>query len=333
MDVANTAKYPQGRYFITGAGGFVGRHLIQRIVAGGGDVIAADLHAPEGLPEGVEARSCDIRDKASVEAALGDEPIDYAVHLAAIVGDWGSDELFESTNVLGTQNVFTALLERGVTQAVHFSSIVVMGYTPGYDADESIGPIEEVDPYTATKARGEAWVKVRQSEGAPIVIIRPGDVYGPHCEPWVKRPLRMMESGQMVFVDGGQGSFAHVYIDSLVEGVRLALTNPKARGETYILTDGIDDTTFKHYFTRLAEVCGVKPPKVSVPRPIAVALATVMEAAARLFGFTPPITRAALSLVQKRCSYSIDKAKSELGYDPKIPLEEGLARVAAIHGR
>ena len=320
------SKHPMN-YLITGAGGFVGHHLISRLLKAGHSVVGCDLTRPSNLPEGAVFAACDIRDRTQVEAAFAVTSIDYVVHLAACVGDWGERAVFEATNIGGTENVLSVALANGVKRAIHTSSIVVMGYDPGYSADEAVGPVAQGDIYTDTKAEAENVALRKQREGAPIVIIRPGDVYGVGCEPWVNRPVRMMEKGQLVWVDGGAGHFANTYVDNLIDGILLAINHPDAVGETYIITDGVDSTTFKSYMSALAVACGVRAPRFSVPMVVARLLATLTEATARIFGFKPPMTRPALRFVSKRCSYSITKAQKQLGYAPRVDLAEGLARI------
>lgn len=329
MSEVSGPPIPAGRWFITGAGGFIGRHLSRRILEAGGQVTGADLRDPGDLPAGLDFVACDIRDSSSVREAAAAFRVDYGVHLAACVGDWGDRAVYEATNVGGTANVLGALITAGARRIVHISSIVVMGYEPGYDADEAVGPMSQGDLYTDTKAGAEEVARQLQAQGAPVTIVRPGDVYGPGSEPWVERPTRMMRAGQMMLLAGGRGHFAHVYVDNLVDGIILAATHPDAGGQTYIITDGEASTDFKSYFTRLAEATGSPPPRLSLPRPLAWLVAGGTELAARAFGFQPPLTRAALKFIGKRCSYRIDKARRELGYAPRVGLDEGLARVRA----
>jgi nucleoside-diphosphate-sugar epimerase len=319
---------PPGTYFITGASGFIGTHLTRRLVAAGCHVVAADQRPPSEPAEGSVTRvACDITDRASVERALATRPIDYAVHLAARVGDWGDRREFERVNVDGTRNVLEGFTQAGVKRAMHISSIAVMGFEPGLDANEELPPLPDLDLYSGTKAAGELVAKEIQGRGAPLVIVRPGDVYGPGSEPWVLRPVRMMRSHQMFLIDGGTGHFGHVYVDNLIDGMLLALTKEVAVGRTYILTDTEQRTTFGEYFRRLAEATGAPVPRLALPRSAALLLARGFEVAADRFGFAPQITETAVNFVTKHCSYSIVRARRELGYAPRVNLAEGLRRI------
>ena len=290
-------------------------------------VVAADQRAPARPLEGVTLVQCDITDKASVERAVAVKPIDYAIHLAAKVGDWGDRAEFERVNVEGTRNVLSTLHSAGIKRMIHISSIASMGFSPGQQADETVLPVTEGDVYSSTKAKGEEVARELPQQGAPIVIIRPGDVYGPGSEPWVNRPVRMMRSYQMLFIDGGTGHFGHVYVDNLIDAFLLALEKPVAAGQTYIVTDDEQLTTFKDYFTKLAKASASPVPRISIPKSGALLLAKAYELVGRRFGITPQITETAVEFVTKHCSYSIVKARTELGYAPRVGLEEGMERV------
>lgn len=318
---------PAGTWFVTGAAGFIGSHLLQRLSGAGCSVVGADKRSGQPMP-GVTYVSCDITDRDSVRRALDGRSIDHAVHLAAVVGDWGERALYERVNVEGTRNVLEEVVAAGAKGVVHISSIAAMGFDPGWNAGPEVEPVTDNEPYSATKAKGEMVARELQAKGAPIVVIRPGDVVGPGSEPWVKRPIRMMKARQMVFVDGGRGHVGHVYVDNLVDAILLALGKEEARGRVYVVTDAEQDTTFRMYFTRLAEIAGAPVPKIDLPLKAAMLLAAGVEKAAKILGFTPPFTRTAVKFVTKQCSYSNERAEKELGYSPRVSLEEAFRRIA-----
>ncbi len=332
MSANSAPSVPEGRYLVTGASGFVGRHLLRRLVDAGQPVVALDRPgAPPPLPFGLPAHRLvtpvfvELDRPRAVDACLAAERFDFVVHLAAKVGDWGLAADFERANVAGTRSALEAATRSGAKAVLHVSSIAAMGFAPGANAGRDTAPVGDPhDPYSRTKAEGEQVARELQSAGAPVVIVRPGDVFGPGSEPWVERPLRMLAKRQMLLVDGGRGHFAHVWIDNLLDGVLLALGTPAALGRTYVLTDAEQHTTMGAYFTRLAELAGLPPPRVALPRAFALGLARGLEASARAVGFVPPITRTAVRFVTKRCSYRIDEARAELGYEPRVSYEAAL---------
>lgn len=324
---------PPGRYLVTGAGGFIGSHLVRRLVGEGCEVVAADLARPPNLPAGAEFARCDLRDRASVRRAVESSRATYAVHLAARVGDQGPAEDFEALNVTGTQWVLEALGDAGFAHTIHVSSIVVVGQDAGPMATEAARVVTDGPPYTATKARGELVAKRLQLQGAPVTVVRPGDVYGVGSTPWVVRPIELLRRRQMVLVEGGRGHFAHLHVENLVDAFLRVFATPAARGETFVVTDGDVHMTMGEYFGRLADAVGLRPPALSLPRAAARALAGVVEAGARLTGTTAPFTRAAVDYVLRSGSFDIRKAREVLLWAPRVTLEEGLREIGRHYGR
>lgn len=179
MSTPSAPLPPRGTYFVAGATGFIGTHLVHRLIEADCAVIGVDKDVSRADTPGVTYVECDITSRSSVRRALAGHRIDHAIHLAAIVGDWGDRSAFERVNVDGTRNVLEEVTEAGVKSAIHISSIAAMGFDPGVDAGPEIAPVPEGDAYSSTKAKGELAARSLQLKGAPIVVIRPGDVIGP----------------------------------------------------------------------------------------------------------------------------------------------------------
>ena len=324
---------PPGRYLVTGAGGFIGAHLVRRLAAADCEVVALDLARPAGLPDGVTFAPCDLRDRTAVRRAVAASGATRAVHLAAKVGDWGPAAEFEALNVTAVGWVLDALAEAGCEHAIHVSSIAVFGQHAGALATEGAPLVTEGPAYSATKARGELVARRLQAQGAPVTVVRPGDVYGVGSVPWVVRPIELLRRRQMVLVEGGRGHFAHLHVDNLVDGFMQVFATPAAKGETFVLTDGDRHMTMGEYFGRLADAVGLSPPRVSLPRPAALALAAALEAGARITGTTPPFTRAAVDFVLRTGSFDTRKACDALRWAPRVTLEEGLREIGRHYGR
>ncbi len=323
----------EGRYFVTGAGGFIGAHLVRRLVAARCEVVAADLTAPADLPSGATFVRCDLRDRASVVRAVQGSRATRAVHLAAKVGDRGAPADFEAVNVTGTEWVLDALVGAGFEHVVHVSTVAVHGPSVGDRTTEGARVVTDGPPYSASKARGELVARKMQVEGAPVTVLRPGDVYGVGSVAWVERPIELMRKRQMVLVDGGRGHFAHLHVDNLLDALSLVFATSAARGETYLLTDGDMTMTFVEYFGRLADAVGLAPPSVSLPRVAAKALAKTLEAGARLTGTEPPFTAAAVDYVRRTGSFDPRKAREALSWSPRVTLESGLREIGRRYGR
>lgn len=311
---------------VTGASGFIGRALVARLEAVGMVVQATDVVA--GARPTVRL---DVTDGADAHDVLGRARPRVVVHAAAIVDERARQEVAQRVNVHGTSNVLDAAAAVGVERFVHISSIAALGVDPGPDADEDAPLVFDTGaPYFDTKAAAEALVRDAAARGAlPVVVVRPGDVYGPGSGPWVERPLELMRRGVPVLIGGGAGLIAHTWIDNLVDGLVLACTHEDAVGGVFHITDGVHTTTFGSYLERLAGAAGLTAPTAGVPLGVAVGLGAVFEAAQRLTGRRMPFSRAAARYVCRQATYRIDRARDQLGYRPAVDLDEGFARLAA----
>ncbi|MBX3249843.1 MAG: NAD(P)-dependent oxidoreductase, partial [Myxococcales bacterium] len=211
---------------VTGAAGFVGAALARRLGESGRRVVATDLRGDAGIVH------VDVTDAGAVDAVVERHRPHQVVHAAAIVDDRVPAGPTFAVNVRGTEHVLRACARHHVTRLVHVSSIAALGYDPGPDADASTPLVTTTGtPYFDTKARSERIVReAMRREALELVVARPGDVYGPGSDPWVRRPLEMMRRRLPVLVGGGEGLMAHCYIDNLVDGLVACLDHPAAPG-------------------------------------------------------------------------------------------------------
>jgi nucleoside-diphosphate-sugar epimerase len=277
---------------VTGASGFIGAALTERLRADGDEVIAIDV---AGNPD----RHADVSDAASVVAALAGA--DAIVHAAAIVAERGRMDDFIRVNVRGTRNVLDAAGDR---RAVVLASVAGWGYEFARELREDAPPRPCGLPYVDTKGATETLALRR---GA--TVIRPGDVYGPGSVPWVIRPLEMMRAGRFLLPSPGDGVMTLVYVDDLVDAIVRALREPRAAGRAYTVWDG-SPVPAREYFERLGG------------RPVRTLPAPVLRAAARAMGTGP----AAVTFVTRRAAYPNERARSELGWRPATTLDDGMAR-------
>ena len=187
---------------VTGASGFIGTALCQRLRNDGHDVIAIDV---TGNPD----RHADVADPSSTIAALAGA--DAIVHAAAIVAERGHMDDFIRVNVRGTRNVLDAA---GPRRTVVLASVAGWGYEFARELREDSPPRPCGLPYVDTKGATETLALRR---GA--TVIRPGDVYGPGSTPWVIRPLEMMRAGRFFLPSPGDGVMTPVFIDDLVDAI------------------------------------------------------------------------------------------------------------------
>ena len=313
---------PDGRVFLTGALGFIGRAIADRYRAEGWDVRGVDLVAdPErGVVAGDVTRPGDWQRQA--------EGCDVVIHLAARLGLGGTHAEFWPINVVATRMALDAAVRGGARRFVHTSSIVTFGNDFPDGVAESYPVRPTGAPYTDTKIASEQVVLAAHAAGElPCTIVRPGDVYGPRSRPWVELVLDAIRSRQFVLPARGRGIFSPVYVDNLVDGYVLAASSPSAEGQIFTITDGVG-VECREFFAHHHRWLGVKGPR-TLPTPAAVVLAAAGERALRLAGRETEANPGAVRYLARTGTYSIEKARAVLGYEPAVGLEEGLERSRA----
>jgi len=305
---------------VTGAGGFIGNAVCRELVERGAEVVGLEVKpetAARVMETGASFEACDVTDRAALDRAL--EGVELVVHTAAHVREWGSMDDFVRVNVGGTRNVLDAAERAGVERVLHVSSVVVYGYDAPGELDEGAYHRTYGIPYIDTKSASDALALRR---GA--IVVRPGDVYGPHSVPWVVRPLELAKSNQLMVPGEGDGVMLPTYIDDLVEAILLALANGE-RGRAYTAWDG-EPVTFEEYFNRIAAIAGGRPAR-RMPRPLATAVAAAFEAIASARGNPPRFSRNAITFIDRRGAASNRRLREELGWEPRVDLDEGMRRV------
>jgi nucleoside-diphosphate-sugar epimerase len=304
---------------VTGAGGFIGNAVCRGLGGEGADVRGLELNpetAERVRAAGAEFLRCDVTDREAVERIL--EGAELVVHTAAHVREWGDMDDFVRVNVQGTRNVLDAAERASVERVLHVSSVVVYGYDAPGEQDEDAFHRTYGIPYIDTKSASDALACRR---GA--VVIRPGDVYGPGSVPWVLRPLELAKSGQLIVPGEGDGVMLPLYVDDLVEAVALGLTEGKP-GRPYTAWDGAP-VSFEDYFNRFADLVGGRRAR-RMPRQLLAGVAGAMEAVATARGAPPAFTRNAITFIDRRGTVSTRRIRDELGWEPRVDLDEGMRR-------
>src|SRR3954452_3790879 len=319
--------------FVTGGSGFIGGRLIERLLAdgwGGRGLARSERSAEAVRARGAEAVMGDISHVDSIrEGAHG---CDYAFHAAAHVGDWGPRSDFARDNVGGTQNALAGTAAAGVKRFVHVGTeAALLAGQPLVNADESL-PLRPDSPslYPSTKALAEQAVRQANRRGSfETVVVRPRFVWGPGDTTVLPSLLAAVESGQFRWIGGGRHRTSTTHVDNAVEGFWLAAQSG-VPGAAYFVTDG-EPQVFRDFVTRLLATQGVEPGDGELPLPIARALAAGGEAAWRALPLkgSPPLTRMALWVSSLECTIDISRARAELGYEPVVSIDDGLAALAA----
>jgi 2-alkyl-3-oxoalkanoate reductase len=322
------------KVLVTGATGFIGRRLVDRLAKSGARVRALVLPDERcAMAAGVEVVRGDISDPAAVDAAMAG--VRRVYHLAAVVGDWGHESLFQRVNVEGTRNVLDAATRTPCERVIMVSSIVVHGWHLCTGPCHDSSPRQYgVGPYSRSKRAAEQLALDYHALGrVPVTVVRPGNVYGPRSPLWVDQIVRLLRAGKGLVIDSGEGDAILAYVDNVVDVIARAADTAGAAGRVYHAVDG-SGVTWRQYLGDLARIAGTRPRFINLSLPAARTMAAVMERAYRLLGRTerPLLTTEAVVLLASRQSPPIDRAVAELGYRP-VSYGDAMDRVAAyVHG-
>ena len=303
---------------ITGANGFIGKALMRRFEEQGIKAVGVDL---QGDGEGVLAG--DIANPEPWGHLLDRSQV--VVHTAALVTNALADEDMWRVNVLATRNLIAAAKKHGVRRFVHVSSIVAYGNAATGELDEEYPVHAHGGSYVRTKLASEHVVLAAHAQhGMDVVIVRPGDVYGPGSRPWVIVPLEMIKKRQFILPAGGEGYFRPVYVDDLVRGIVAAAASDNASGQIFNLSsDGY--VTTKTFFRHHHEWLGKSGP-LCLPTGVAWGLAESTFRLGRMLGQRSEGSGASVLQLTSKAWFSIKKAEALLGWKPEISLAQGMDR-------
>jgi len=292
---------------ISGVLGFIGGTLAARYRGQGHDVVGIDAVADGSDPTVVAA---DIVERGPWEDVFAG--CDLVIHTAAVVANHAPDDRMWGVNVLGTSRVLQAAIAAGVPRFVHLSSVRAysdLGFPDGVD---EAWPIRtDGHGYVDTKVASEQVVLQAHAESdVDVTVIRPGDVYGPRSVPWTEWPVMGIPMGFFLVPSEG-GIFSPVYVDNLVDGIVLG-AGDEGRGQVFNVSDGVgvdNEEFFGHYARMLHTELPVAP---------AAEIAEIHEAAG--------LGADTVDYFLRQGTYSIDKARRVLGYEPAVDVAEGMAR-------
>ena len=306
------------KVLITGANGFIGNTLMRYYKAQKVPVVGVDLVGNHN-----DIVTGDIANPETISHLL--ESCDVVVHTAALVSNSIADTDMWRVNVLATRNLIAAAEKYKVRRFVQLSSIVAYGNAAEGELDEDQPVHADGGSYVLTKLASEHTVLAAQAKSSlELVIIRPGDVYGPGSRPWIILPLEAINKGQFMLPAEGKGFFRPIYIDDLVRGIALAVSTQEASGEIFNLScEGYMST--KKFFSHHYQWKNKRGPMV-----VSTKLALFAAAAAtKIANLTGGVNEASTATVTQLCTkswFSIAKAERILGWKPEVSFDEGIER-------
>ena len=321
---------------VTGASGFVGGHLAERLLREGHHVrclvrVTSDTSLLQRLD--VELVYGDLTDPGSLADAV--EGCRRVLHCGALVSDWATIEEIRRINVIGTRNVLEAAVAASVQRFVHVSTTDVYGYPDGTGIDERQPAGQFRNWYAQTKREAEREVRRIGDRGAlEVVILRPATVYGPRSEEVVGEIAAAIRRRQMVLIDGGRAVAGLTYVENVADAAAIALGTEAAAGEAFNVTDGLP-VTWREFVDDLADGLGCRRVRWSLPYGVALCLAFSLEQGYRLLRnatgaqLSPLLSRQAVNVLGRPQHFSNQKAKTVLGWEPRIDYRSGLEATLA----
>jgi nucleoside-diphosphate-sugar epimerase len=312
---------------ITGAGGFIGSHLVDSQLEHGNNVRAIDLHLDQlghqtAHPRLTAVRG-DITDKHILQKLS--EDIDIIYHLASAHLDVSlSDEHYHRVNVDATVSLLEAAQQAGIKRFVHCSSVGVIGDVKHPPADETT-ECQPVNIYERTKLEGErAALEFAHRTGFPVVVVRPAWVYGPRC-PRTAKLIRTISKGRFPIFGQGKNMRHPVYISDMIHGMELCVETPNIDGEVFIIAGEVPIESRK-LISVISRELNVDMQTTYLPILFGHAAGLVIELMFRVIHRQPPFSRRSLDFFLKHNAYSIAKAQSRLNYRPQVDLLTGIKK-------
>ena len=310
---------------VTGASGFLGAHVVRTLAARGLTVRAQGRESArlQFAPE-VQVVRTDLTDLAALtDAAAG---CDAIVHCAALSAPWGARADFEAANVTGTANVIAAAEAGRIGKLVHISSPAVLftGSDQHEVGDDAPYPDRPSSEYARTKQRAEALVTAASNRMA-TVILRPKAIYGAGDRALVPRLLRAARDGRLPQIGDGRNAVDVTHVDDVVQAVECALTTEAGVGGCFLITGG-EHVRLWEMIRALLHGVGLRYPSRQIPLPVALAAAAVMESVAVVTQREPTLTRYSARILALTQTYDISRARTVLGYTPRVSAADGVAR-------
>jgi nucleoside-diphosphate-sugar epimerase/glycosyltransferase involved in cell wall biosynthesis len=307
-------------FLVTGATGFLGRAVVQRLRAEGHRVRVFQRRTPAAPEDGIEYAVGDLGDAAAVDRAV--KGADVVIHCgAATKGGWPEHKV---GTVDGTQHVADACQRHGVKQLVHISSMSVVDWA-GSD-QRAVSEATAVEPrpdergaYTRAKLEAELLVGQAAKGGLPAVILRPGQIFGGGI-PLINGAVARKAGGRWLVLGDGTLELPLVYIDDVVDAIMASIERALVGGEVIQIIDPEHLTQ-----DEVLDLAGGAKSIVRVPRSVVFALGKVSELP---LGRRSPIGAYRLKSALSRLHYESDRARSMLGWQPRVGVREGIRRVS-----
>ena len=318
---------------VTGATGFLGRRTALRLHAAGAEVTAVGRNATIGAElgrAGLHFVAVDLADAEAMGAACAGQA--RVIHCGALSTPWGRRADFEAANIRGTENVIQGCLRHGVHRLVHVSTpSLYMDTGDRLDLREDARlPARAINHYAATKRIAEERIDAAFAAGLPVVTIRPQGIFGPGDQAIFPRLIRVAERGFLPKFGDRDPLIDVTYVDNVVDALVAAAEAPtRVLGRKFNITNGEPRPTYE-LLARILDRLGVKYRVRRIPERRALWAAGTLETVYRALALSrePVLTRYSVYALARSRTLDISAARSELGYAPRVSIDEGVERFA-----
>jgi nucleoside-diphosphate-sugar epimerase len=317
------------KILVTGGTGFTGKALVRRLIEVGHQVVALDykegVRTQEIRDWGAEVVLGSVTDMDVVRRAV--KGVEVVHHVAAAFREMDRPEsYYYDVNVGGTRTVLQASLDEGVRKVIYCSTCGVHGNVDHPPAGED-APIKPADYYQRTKWEAEPIAREFFERGLPTTTLRPAAIYGPGDPERFFLIYKRVAGGTFPMFGNGKTYYHPVYIDNLVDAFVLAMEGGKGDGEAYLIADE-QYLEIEDLVRRVGKALGVDVKIPHYPVWPVVVVGHIVEKACKPFKINPPIFPRRVDWYRQNRAFRIDKAKRDLGYQPRIGIDEGLRRTA-----
>ena len=318
------------KVLVTGATGLLGSHLIKELQQRHEQIRALVLpveNVDKLIEQGVEVVRGDITDTDTLGPAVKD--VETIFHLAGMMGVWRPLADYRLVNVTGSENLYKAVQAAGVRRFVHTSSHTVYGLGYSRPLTENAALRPDPDPYSISKAEGDRSIRrLMLKSDVETVILRPGTFFGPGDRLHFGRMAQKMKDGKGVIIGRGDNALPFCYVTDVMQGFLLAAYHEKAPGNVFNITND-RPLTQQEMFNAIADVVGGKHPTRHLPYwPIYFGSIVAEKVVARITRTRPVVTQLGVMMFGTDNRHSVEKARRELGYEPKVDLREGIQLAA-----
>ena len=329
------------RVAITGGGGFLGRAILEQLLERGDQVRSiARSDYPELRELGAETARADVVDAEAIHEAL--RGCEAVIHTAARVGMWGPREGFERVNVEGTRHVLEACRAHRIERLVFTSSpsVTFDGRDAHNEGPETPYPERYLASYPETKAEAERLVLEANSPQLATTSLRPHLIWGPGDPHLIPRLVERARQGKLKIVGDGKNQVDITYLDNAaaahldaLDALARPAERPNPRGKAYYISNG-EPVKLWPWINGLLSALGVAPVTRRVPFEVAYLAGAACEATWRVLGrqSDPPMTRFVASQLATSHWYDMAPAKRDLGYTPRISMDQGMERLLESMG-